>query len=586
MHWTDKQSKHIAVAYPLVTLLLCLGDPVVFLNNFGPHMKQLYKHLRDKNNMFMALDCLHHVLRFYMSVHGNSQPPNHVWDYLNSVTAQLLTILKKGMLTRDVQHDKVVEFYVTIAEHNLDFSINHVILELLKQDSPSKAKVIGLRALLAIQLKAAIESILRSCNRAYSQALLTSSKTTIDAVTKEKSQGLTVGISTYAKASLLEDQYDNLSVIPSAVDIKSSGVKHFKSHWSKGEPVVVSNVLSIGLGLSWEHMVDTNLHSFFKWYTEGRYDGVRWPHMLKLKDCSPSKHHAIKAILILPLKEYTHPRDGYLNLATKLPRISLKPDMGPKIQIGYGFAQELGHGDSVTKLHFNMWDVVNILTHTAATLTPNLEQLECINNYVVVLHDALRRLFCIEPYWCLFVAHTFLINLILYILYTLDTESGPLEDLREIEIPQPLLVVPSPVPSSDDLHLIVGHAHAHATVDTESEPEEAPSEIEEFLTLVSRAHLTDEEFEASELSDTRITSSHSTTLSDSTTLLSPDHPLTKTIPTHMLSRPLYYHRTARIAVRTEPTLSPGFSARLIEAMTLSPSSFRKRYISCYGRGIG
>ncbi|GJW90076.1 putative ribonuclease H-like domain-containing protein [Tanacetum coccineum] len=97
--------------------------------------------------------------------------------------------------------------------------------------------------------------------------------------------------------------------------------------------------------------------------------------------------------------------------------------------------------------------------------------------------------------------------------------------------------------------------------------------IEEFLTLVSRAHLTNEEFEASELSDTRITSSYSTALSDSTTLLSPDHPLTKTIPTHMLSRPLYYHRTARIAVRTEPTLSPGFSARLTEAMTLSPSSF-------------
>ncbi|GJV61793.1 hypothetical protein Tco_1467893 [Tanacetum coccineum] len=169
------------------------------------------------------------------------------------------------------------------------------------------------------------------------------------------------------------------------------------------------NVLSMGLGLSCESMVmwrafrqisninrdqlldakaincldwcevDTDLHSFFKWYIEGLYDGVGWPHMLKLKDCSPSKHHAIKAISILPLKEYTHPRDGYLNLATKLPRISLKPDMGPKIQIGYGFAQELGHGESVTKLHFNMWDVVNILTHTAATLTPNLEQLECIN---------------------------------------------------------------------------------------------------------------------------------------------------------------------------------------------------------------
>ncbi|GKB61897.1 hypothetical protein Tco_0918083, partial [Tanacetum coccineum] len=55
-----------------------------------------------------------------------------------------------------------------------------------------------------------------------------------------------------------------------------------------------------------------------------------------------------------------------------------------------------------------------------------------------------------------------------------DTESGPLEDLRETEIPQPLLVVPSPVPSLDNLHLIVGQTHALATVDTESEPEEDP----------------------------------------------------------------------------------------------------------------
>ncbi|XP_065854824.1 uncharacterized protein [Euphorbia lathyris] len=213
IHWMDKQSKHIAVGYPLVTLLLCLGDPQIFHSNLGPHMEQLYKLLRDKNHRFMALDCLHRVLRFYLSVHAASQAPNRIWDYLDSVTSQLLTVLRKGLLTQDVQHDKLVEFCVTIAEHNLDFTMNHMILELLKQDSPSEAKVIGLRALLAIvmspsskhvgleifkghdighyipKVKAAIESILRSCHRMYCQALLTSSKTTIDAVTKEKSQG-------------------------------------------------------------------------------------------------------------------------------------------------------------------------------------------------------------------------------------------------------------------------------------------------------------------------------------------------------------------------------------------------------------
>ncbi|KAL2904779.1 Cell morphogenesis protein PAG1 [Bienertia sinuspersici] len=203
IHWMDKQSKHIAVGYPLVTLFLCLGEPQTFETNFGPHMEQLYKLLRDKNHRFMALDCLHRAVRFYLSVYAPGQPPNRVWDYLDSVTSQLLTILRKGMLTQDVQHDKLVEFCVTIADSNLDFAMNHMILELLRQDSSSEAKVIGLRALHKIvvspsseyvgleifQVKAAIEFIIRSCHRTYSQALLTSSRTAIDSVTKEKSQG-------------------------------------------------------------------------------------------------------------------------------------------------------------------------------------------------------------------------------------------------------------------------------------------------------------------------------------------------------------------------------------------------------------
>ncbi|GJQ88913.1 hypothetical protein Tco_0000052 [Tanacetum coccineum] len=121
-----------------------------------------------------------------------------------------------------------------------------------------------------------------------------------------------------------------------------------------------------------------------------------------------------------------------------------------------------------------------------------------------------------------------------------DIESGPLEDLRETEIPQPL-------------------------PNTESDPVEAPSETEEF--------------EAYEPSDTRITSSHSTAPSDSTTQLSPDHPLTQTSPA--LTRASYYHSTARMVVHTQPTLSPGISVRIAKADALSPSLFRKRYRSSY-----
>ena len=98
----------------------------------------------------MALDCLHRVLRFYLNVYANNQLKNKVWVYLHSITSQLLANLKKGYLTQDAQHDKLVDFCLTIAESNLDFSMNHMVLELLRIENLGEAKVIGLRALLAV----------------------------------------------------------------------------------------------------------------------------------------------------------------------------------------------------------------------------------------------------------------------------------------------------------------------------------------------------------------------------------------------------------------------------------------------------
>ncbi|GKD75096.1 hypothetical protein Tco_1333378 [Tanacetum coccineum] len=60
--------------------------------------------------------------------------------------------------------------------------------------------------------------------------------------------------------------------------------------------------------------------------------------------------------------------------------------------------------------------------------------------------------------------------------------------------------------------------------------------------------------------------------SDPTAPLSPDHALTQTPST----RAFYYQGTARMAVRTPPTSSPGISAFVAEVVALSPSLFRKR----------
>ncbi|XP_020211133.1 lysine-specific demethylase JMJ25 isoform X2 [Cajanus cajan] len=204
------------------------------------------------------------------------------------------------------------------------------------------------------------------------------------------------------KAASREYSSDNYLYCPRAVDLQYKDLRHFQWHWEKGEPVVVSNVLECTSGLSWEPLVmwracrqmintkreqhldvkaidcldwcegEINIHQFFTGYTKGRKDWLNWPQILKLKDWPPSNlfeerlpRHCAEFISSLPFKEYTDPHVGSLNLAVKLPKSCIKPDMGPKTYIAYGFPQELGRGDSVTKLHCDMSDAVNVLTHIA-----------------------------------------------------------------------------------------------------------------------------------------------------------------------------------------------------------------------------
>ena len=81
-----------------------------------------------------------------------------------------------------------------------------------------------------------------------------------------------------------------------------------------------------------------------------------WPSVASFEERLP--RHNAEFTSALPFKEYTDPRFGILNLATKLPKNVIKPDLGPKTYIAYGFYRELGRGDSTTKLHCDMSDAV------------------------------------------------------------------------------------------------------------------------------------------------------------------------------------------------------------------------------------
>jgi lysine-specific demethylase 3 len=213
------------------------------------------------------------------------------------------------------------------------------------------------------------------------------------------------------RASYREGDSDNFLYCPTEQDIKDGGLEHFQKHWLRGEPVIVQNALQGSSGLSWEPMVmwravretngkftadtktvkaidcldwcevEINIHHFFKGYLEGRMHKNDWPEMLKLKDWPPSNffeerlpRHGAEFVSALPFQEYTHPECALLNLASKIPDHCLKPDLGPKTYIAYGSHEELGRGDSVTKLHCDMSDAVNVLTHTAEVKFPIWQQ--------------------------------------------------------------------------------------------------------------------------------------------------------------------------------------------------------------------
>ncbi|KAJ3693934.1 hypothetical protein LUZ60_009414 [Juncus effusus] len=194
---------------------------------------------------------------------------------------------------------------------------------------------------------------------------------------------------------------DNYLFCPLGEEVQEGQLGHFQKHWMEGEPVIVRDVLALTSGLSWEPMVmwralretkykdqderltvyaldcrdwsnvEIGIRTFFTGYEDGESHGDDYPQLLKLKDWPPASsfderlpRHGIEFITALPFKEYSDPRCGPLNLAVKLDKDMLKPDLGPKTYIAYGIREELGYGDSVTKLHCDMSDAVNILTHT------------------------------------------------------------------------------------------------------------------------------------------------------------------------------------------------------------------------------
>ncbi|KAH6825444.1 Transcription factor jumonji domain-containing protein [Perilla frutescens var. hirtella] len=209
---------------------------------------------------------------------------------------------------------------------------------------------------------------------------------------------------------------------PTSLVVVKDDLNHFQWHLHRGEPVVVPDVVSGATGFSWEPMVmwracrkprnpdhlikdfrvlncsslskeTISIHQFCNGYVKGLYDGEGRRKILKLEDWPPGEslheqlpRHYLEFVRCLPFMLYTHPCAGHLNMSTRIPIVSRKLDMGPKMSITYGVGQELG-SSSLTMIRCALSDRVDILMHTAAiSLVPStstskaaeLKEPECV----------------------------------------------------------------------------------------------------------------------------------------------------------------------------------------------------------------
>ncbi|KAF4602128.1 hypothetical protein EYR40_005332 [Pleurotus pulmonarius] len=164
----------------------------------------------------------------------------------------------------------------------------------------------------------------------------------------------------------------------------------FRSHWMKGEPLVVNDVLS-KFRIEWtpEYFIEkyggqncliiecqteenkrTSVAEFFKDF--GKYEGRKscwklkdWPSSTEFKAAFPDLYEDFASAV--PVPNYVR-RDGVMNIASHFPYNTISPDLGPKMYNAYTSTSNPG-SKGTTRLHMDMSDAVNIMTYAAPTIT-------------------------------------------------------------------------------------------------------------------------------------------------------------------------------------------------------------------------
>ncbi|EGO01531.1 hypothetical protein SERLA73DRAFT_166071 [Serpula lacrymans var. lacrymans S7.3] len=162
----------------------------------------------------------------------------------------------------------------------------------------------------------------------------------------------------------------------------------FRPLWAKGDPLVVTGLLP-KFRIQWtpeyfiekynsqsclilECQTDVNkrvtVGEFFSWF--GKYEGrvecwklKDWPPSTDFKSAFPELFEDFS--LAVPVPNYVR-RDGALNIASHFPTNTVAPDLGPKMYNAMASFEAAGSKGS-TRLHMDMADAVNIMTHASPT---------------------------------------------------------------------------------------------------------------------------------------------------------------------------------------------------------------------------
>ncbi|KAL8512021.1 hypothetical protein ACS0TY_018471 [Phlomoides rotata] len=209
---------------------------------------------------------------------------------------------------------------------------------------------------------------------------------------------------------------NNYLYSPTVKDLHQETLEHFQSHWGKGHPVIVRDMLRANTALCWDPFimfcsymenkssescnegslkvtnsldwceVEIDRKRIFMGSLVKRTHASVQQKVLRFKAWLSSdlfqKHfpiHYNEISSALPLPEYVDPVSGLLNVSVKLPKDLSKPDLGPCIYFSYGGPEELMQADYLSKLCYESHDTVNILAY--ATDAPiSSEQITKIEN--------------------------------------------------------------------------------------------------------------------------------------------------------------------------------------------------------------